>query len=142
MIDDKIIKKYKRFLKENGIYQRAIELHSYHNCKKTILSLYGDIKKFNFKSLLAYNPKDWMQSTALFCLWSGTKEGEKYWFEKSILWLSQCCETHKDMTDLLAGIECFNRMYGKYKNSKINEIEESLNEKLKELNVVYKVNKI
>ena len=83
-----ITKIYIRFLKDNGIFRRAIELHRTHN--KSIA-----VKNFNRNKLLRVlrytnYPFQFMSDSTAFCTWDDTIEGNEYWWIKSLLWKIEC----------------------------------------------------
>ena len=78
---DDLEKKYFRFLKEHGVYQRSIEIH-----KKAMHS-----KALTFHALLSSNkPISWIQDATIFCQWASSPEGDAFWWVISLLWQSEC----------------------------------------------------
>lgn len=73
-----VSKHYIRFLKEQGVYRRALSLHK--------RNLNGNVKKI----FLTYRPASWVQNTSAFCVWSQTREGDIFWWPISILWQCEC----------------------------------------------------
>ena len=80
MTFDEVKKRYERFLKEMGVYKRAIEIHSGRKIA------YQDIIKAN-----TY-PRSWIQSCGTFCTWSKTPEKDVFWWAISLLWQYECHE--------------------------------------------------
>ena len=77
------VKIYKRFLKENGVYKRVIEIH----CNGT----YYDRKKRKFPTCLEhFGILTWIQNSNCFCTWYYTKEGDLFWYALSVLWQMHC----------------------------------------------------
>lgn len=91
---DEALKRYKRFMKEYGLYSRMIFLHT------TYTSYFSDVngfkrtkKKKAFKELLTSTNdpvNKWIQNSSVFCTWSGTKEGDTFWWLISMLWEVKC----------------------------------------------------
>ena len=88
---------YFRFLKDHGIFNRAIWLHKNGDD--------GSIKRTAPMTLdvaLNYceNPIGWIQSSGCFCTWIETDEGQMYWHDISELWKLECIEKglEKDIT--------------------------------------------
>jgi len=79
---DDIFKAYKRFLKEEGVFKRAFELHSN--------GAFGEegIKR----KLLSRRPCDWIQDSYAFCGWYDTPEGVCLWWPLCLLWKIECYE--------------------------------------------------
>lgn len=91
MEEKKILKLYMRFLKEEGIYYRAIKIHK-NAAKKRNLEKYFDV--FNVTP-----PDMWIQNSYIFCHWLETKEGQMFWWLKDIYWKFECYKIDKN--DLL-----------------------------------------
>ena len=85
-----IAKIYIRFLKDNGIFKRALELHYTHNR--------GIVVKNNNRDVLlkalrhSDYPFQFISDSGTFCIWRDTEEGEDYWWMKSLLWRIECLE--------------------------------------------------
>jgi hypothetical protein len=89
MTFDEVKKRYERFLKEMGVYKRAIEIHSGRVnglCKRNIA--YPTIIKAN-----TY-PRSWIHSSGTFCTWSRTPEKDVFWWAISLLWQYECYENN------------------------------------------------
>jgi len=87
MTFDEVKKRYERFLKEMGVYKRAIEIHS----KRT-----NELSKTNIAYQFALKantyPRSWIQSCGTFCTWSKTPEKDVFWWAISLLWQYECHE--------------------------------------------------
>ena len=83
MTFDEAYKIYKRFLKDEGIFRRALEIHS--ECRHLNEHL---IKKKLFLTM----PSQWIQSCGTFCQWCRSPEGDKFWWPISILWQIKCLQ--------------------------------------------------
>jgi hypothetical protein len=112
---DQIVKRYKRFLKENGIYKRAISIH---------MNSY-DFRKENCKSLsnlfsTCSQPDDFLKLISKFCVWAQTPEGRGYWWALSLHWREIC---------LAENFENLNSLYLKERYKKfLKSIEFLINE--------------
>ena len=73
-----VSKHYIRFLKEQGVYRRALSLHK--------RNLNGNVKNI----FLTYRPATWVENASAFCIWSKTREGDIFWWPISILWQCEC----------------------------------------------------
>jgi len=82
MTFDEAYKAYKRFLKEKGVYTRALKIHSKGLFNERVI----------IKKLLAIKPSDWIQNGSVFCSWCRTPEGDLFWWSVSILWQITCLE--------------------------------------------------
>ena len=82
---EEVFKAYTRFLKDNGVYKRAMELHSTHNkdCNDTL----PIIKK---KLCELSSPIYFISNVFMFCAWAGTSEGEDFWWKISVKWEIKC----------------------------------------------------
>ena len=86
---DRKVKKYKRFLKEHGIFKRAIHIHQYG---EDFCNVRESIRKFP-DCLLGHDPCNWIQNARAFCSWVNTNEGDCFWWSISLLWqLTICCD--------------------------------------------------
>ena len=77
---ENIFKVFLRFLKEEGVYHRA-------------LSIYGKNKR-NVKDILKRDLcfTHWIQHEDTFCLWHTTDEGKDFWWIIHLLWLIKCLD--------------------------------------------------
>ncbi len=93
MTFDEAVKIYIRFLKEHGVYKRAIEIHKYGARE-------GD-RDIPFKEALKKSEHwyNWLQDDNCFCLWRDTKELDDFWWALSILWQIMC--VYKDITGVI-----------------------------------------
>lgn len=85
-------KRYERFLKEMGVYKRAIQIHNNGPIpfkKKSVLGRIGypEILKTNS----AY-PRGWIQTSGIFCTWAKSPEKDVFWWPISLLWQAECIE--------------------------------------------------
>lgn len=78
---NKILKIYLRFLKEEGVYHRALSIHSGNGKINAKKALQDDI-------LFTH----WIQHEETFCLWSSTKEGKDFWWIIHLQWLIKCLD--------------------------------------------------
>lgn len=80
-------KRYERFLKEMGVYKRAIDIHSgrINVLPKKNIAYQAIIKANTF-------PRSWIQSSGTFCTWSRTPEKDVFWWAISLLWQYECNE--------------------------------------------------
>jgi len=83
MKDRKLIQKeYFRFLKEYGVFSKAMAIHK------------GKIKRFNYLGLSdlldTCDPYVWIQNSNVFCTWSRSDEGDLFWWGVCILWQCEC----------------------------------------------------
>ena len=87
MTFDEVKKRYERFLKEMGVYKRAIDIHSR---RENVLPKRG----IAYQSKLKANtfPRSWIQSSGTFCTWSRTPEKDVFWWAISLLWQYECYE--------------------------------------------------
>ena len=76
MTFDEAYKAYKRFLKEKGVYTRALKIHSKGMFNER------EIRENLFK----IKPSQWIQDGSVFCSWDRTSEGGLFWWSISILW--------------------------------------------------------
>ena len=87
MTFDEVKKRYERFLKEMGVYKRAIDIHS---------GRVNELSKRNiaYQAIIKTNtyPRSWIQSNGTFCTWSRTPEKDVFWWAISLLWQYECCE--------------------------------------------------
>ena len=79
--NSQIIKRYKRFLKDNGIYKRVMLKHL-ENAKKMSLTL-EEFFSNRVKMTLISN-------SGSFCLWERTDEGKAFWWIISNKWKYIC----------------------------------------------------
>ena len=80
-----IIKRYKRFLKEYGVYKRVLDIHLSSNyCKK------NNINTLDRLLTLCASPEDFLWKSDVFCIWERTAEGDSYWWVLSSLWRETC----------------------------------------------------
>ena len=90
MSSEEKINIFKRFLKEQGVYSRAMWL--YANCiardKKNVIA-----------ALIASRPWEWLSDMDIFCLWTDTEEGRKLWAKVNILWRMMIVERNIDLLD-------------------------------------------
>lgn len=93
--DNKLIKEYMRFLKNEGIYHRAMSIHGSHipfSGRRQLNEEYvvhsKSLIESALKTLNTYSnrPGQFISNCLSFCDWSYTKEGRGYWYAKSILW--------------------------------------------------------
>lgn len=83
MLFDEAYKAYKRFLKDEGVYKRAMEIHS----------LKGEFNEHSIKKKLSMvRPSQWIQNSMAFYQWCYTPEGETFWWPISILWQIKCLQ--------------------------------------------------
>ena len=75
---NKVFKFYLRFLKEEGVYHRALSIHGKNNKISAKKVLQDDI-------LFTH----WIQHEDTFCLWSSTKEGKDFWWIIHLQWTSR-----------------------------------------------------
>ena len=89
MTFDEVKKRYERFLKEMGVYKRAIDIHSR---RENVLPKRG----IAYQSKLKANtfPRSWIQSSGTFCTWSRTPEKDVFWWAISLLWQYECNENN------------------------------------------------
>ena len=87
MTFDEVKKRYERFLKEMGVYKRAIDIHS---------GRVNELSKRNiaYQAIIKTNtyPRSRIQSNGTFCTWSRTPEKDVFWWAISLLWQYECCE--------------------------------------------------
>lgn len=103
-----VSKHYIRFLKEQGVYRRALSLHK--------RNLNGNVKNI----FLTYRPATWVENASAFCVWSQTSEGDIFWWPISILWQCECVLNQYDEYNTPDGmvrlidvyIDFFNRHIG------------------------------
>ena len=121
---DKVVKRYKRFLKENGIYRRAIEIHMEKN---HIYHPFSQKYKNLSEALNGIAYYDWMQSTKSFCMWASTKEGDAFWWFYSILWRYICFNEYHIMSlsTLICDINTYlnSNIYNKRYPENVNILE-------------------
>jgi hypothetical protein len=81
-----IIKRYKRFLKEHGVYKRVLDIHlSSYYCR-----MYNVHKLDKLLTICCERPEDFLWKADSFCIWEKTGEGESYWWVLSSLWKETC----------------------------------------------------
>lgn len=87
MTFDEVKKRYERFLKEMGVYKRAVDIHSgrVHGLYKRSIAYPVVIKNNTY-------PRTWIQSSGTFCTWSRTPEKDVFWWGISLLWQYECQE--------------------------------------------------
>jgi hypothetical protein len=135
------LKRYKRFMKERGLYSRMLALHTTYD------SIYGfhkkERKKYTFKELLTStldSPCKWIQNSTVFCTWSRTKEGDGFWWIISILWEIKCfnekiylenrpCCSKKE---IISEFDSLKSYIGKNKSPLYKELEEKIENLKKE----------
>lgn len=83
-----IFKIYKRFLKENSVFRRALYIHTNHELKgnKKPISV-NDVRESLMK---APDALSFIASAFSFCDWAKTKEGRCYWYFINIKWKTKC----------------------------------------------------
>ena len=91
MTFDEAVKIYTRFLKEHGVFKRAIEIHKY-GARERETTFEASLRKCDYW----YN---WLQDDYCFCLWRYTKERDEFWWALSILWQIMC--VYKDITGVI-----------------------------------------
>lgn len=82
MTFDEAYKAYKRFLKEKGVYARALKIHSKGLFNERVIR----------ERLFIIKPSQWIQDGSVFCSWRRTSEGDLFWWSVSILWQITCLE--------------------------------------------------
>ena len=82
-------KRYKRFIKEKGVFHKVMSIHSKEVNAETIL------KK--------HSPFNWLRDTGTFCIWAETNEGERFWWRISLEWQIKCIEESIVYSDYLYG---------------------------------------
>ena len=89
MTFDEVKKRYERFLKEMGVYKRAIDIHSksVNGLPKRGIAYQAKIKSNTY-------PRSWIQSSGTFCTWSRTPEKDVFWWAISLLWQYECYENN------------------------------------------------
>ena len=106
-----IIKGYMRFLKDEGIFYRAMSIHGsrcdWYNRQKI---LHNSDYVFNDKPLIRCAikslrdridiPGQFISDCRTFCDWSQTKEGRGYWYSKSVLWRWYLVKELHDKSDM------------------------------------------
>ena len=75
--NSQVVKRYKRFLKDNGIYKRVMSRHL-ENAKKKNLTLEEFFDHCNKMTLIS--------DIGSFCTWSATDEGKAFWWAISNKW--------------------------------------------------------
>jgi hypothetical protein len=80
-----VVKRYKRFLKEENVYKRVIDLHmeSEYSKKFEVHSLEKLLSKCN-------TPDEFIWYARVFCIWDKTSEGDNFWWFMSSLWRGIC----------------------------------------------------
>lgn len=139
-----IAKIYIRFLKDNGIFKRALELHYTHNCGIAVGGGNCDV----LLKTLRYTdyPFQFIHDSATFCIWRDTEEGEDYWWIKSLLWGIECLENEsirkllsmeavgENVRYLISSWRIFNsKTHNNKFNKKTKNILKFLDEYIKEL---------
>lgn len=72
---------YKRFLKDNGVFYRAMQIHK------------QKMDKFGVERFMNYfieDPKTIMSTSTLFTIWANTKEKKIFWWNISNKWKVKC----------------------------------------------------
>lgn len=90
MSSEEKIKIFKRFLKEQGVYNRAMWLYANYIARG---------KKNVIAALSTSKPWEWLSDMDIFCLWSATDEGRKLWAKINILWRMLIVERNIDLLD-------------------------------------------
>ena len=124
---DKVFKIYLRFLKEEGVYQRVLSIHSKN-------------RKLNAKKVLKNDTyfANWIQNEDTFCLWSSTKEGKDFWWIIHLLWLIKCSDFYVnghvriDKSYVKISIESFLREFSLY-SVENEQMKNIIIEKIKKL---------
>lgn len=82
-----ILKIYKRFLKENGVYTRAMYLHL-NGCGRKSRKITPE----KFKNKLSYfsDPMCLLSNVGIFCIWRESSEGDYFWWKISNKWKIKC----------------------------------------------------
>lgn len=83
---DTNFKRYKRFMKDNGLYARMMQIHL-GECSSHNKRIFSELKSFLCNTV---EPFSWIQGAAAFCSWSSTKEGDLFWWLISIRWQAIC----------------------------------------------------
>lgn len=137
---DTIFKRYKRFMKDNGLYTRMMQIHlgkcSSHNKRK-----FSELKSILCNDI---EPYSWIQGADVFCTWSLTKEGDLFWWLTNIRWQVICIKESffENPTREKSFIELLNSnlvgIVNCYKNflSKENKLE--LSKYKHEIKIIYK----
>lgn len=97
-----IIKRYKRFLKEHGVYKRVLDIHlsSFH-CKKY------NINTLDRLLTICASPEYFLWKSDVFCNWVRTAEGVSYWWVLSSLWRELCItENFEELNDKYLAARC------------------------------------
>jgi len=127
-------KRYERFLKEMGVYRRAIQIHTYGTGKR----------RYGYPTILKINchVRSWIQSSGTFCTWLRTPEKDVFWWAISLLWQYECYENRilLDDTNYVPDVKFLNddfRRYLEYYNNigdekKYSSISINTLEKLKD----------
>lgn len=115
MKDIKVIQKvFFRFLKENGVFARCIEIYKKSLIKNGRTSI-SDL-------LIPIQPYSWIQSSNGFCSWCRTVEGDMFWWGLSLSWQCECVvndyilDTYNKQSYLRTLISNINDYTGSYKN--------------------------
>ena len=97
-----IIKRYKRFLKEHGVYKRVLDIHLSSNyCEKF------NINSLNELFAKCLSPEYFLWKADVFCIWDRTAEGDSYWWVLSSLWREICItENFEELNDKYLAARC------------------------------------
>lgn len=136
MTFDEAVKIYTRFLKEHGVFKRAIEIHKYgarEREKETTFE--ASLRKCDYWY-------EWLQDDYCFCLWRYTKEHDEFWWALSILWQVTCF--HNDITgvinvnrrirlqECINSIDRYNDWFSCHENTGLSCIDEKTINELKD----------
>jgi hypothetical protein len=115
MEDINVIQKvFFRFLKENGVFARCIEIYK----KSLIRNKHTNISDL----LIPIQPYSWIQSSNGFCSWCRTVEGDMFWWGLSLSWQCDCvvnnyiADTYNKQSYLRTLINNINDYTKSYKN--------------------------
>jgi hypothetical protein len=128
------VKIYKRFLKDNGVFKRTLDIH----CKGT----YKKPKIYRFPDCLKRTSTlGWIQDSDCFCTWCHTREGDLFWWALSLLWQEQCylsgeynIENKKHLSYIISFLNNINSFFNYYETSSPQNKTKALNicEKIRE----------
>ena len=80
-IEDKVFNIYKRFLKDNGVFHRAMQVH-----KQRMNKMGAE----HFLYWLNKDPMKIMSNADMFTTWANTKERKLFWWKISNRWKIKC----------------------------------------------------
>jgi len=134
---DEVIKTYKRYLKDNGVFNQVLKIHRLH-CKGS-----HKVEEILVKAFL---PLDFIANSNTFTFWETLKEGRLFWWGISNKWKYKCLtekiggENIYPLSSYLSTIDMYESFLDEYQSvlekeeiNRYNKMILNLNEESKKL---------